>query len=714
MQQPEMTWNGSAWVPASMASSAFAATTAGYSQYTTSTYPQQQQQQQQQAPPAPQNLVQTYTQYYHEYTRLMRQEQTSQEQQQQQHHHHQQQQQPAHLKTQAQEKAAWYKYQADQSSRAAHHFHANPGTTAFPFGELPPPPPPLSLQHQQQLAVATAVAVAPAPPQNHYQQQQQNYQHQHQQQNYQHQSATTPAVKVNAPTAPSSLQRFVDRCLAQCSASMPQEKTAMVQQVEQRMAAALKEGSFHSINWDTVPLLPVTGRAATAVTESATAAATATGGDYYGPSSTTAQGATTASYYGSGKASTNSYYGAAASGTPNAYYGAASTKNSSSYYGPAAAASSTLSSFTHHSFHQQQQSPLITGNSKSKKRKHAPAERKNSGFKASNSALEDRAKRFAGLGGLADTVRTPSKSVGNDFAKYMGKETIGGSNKPLTQDDYEQMTVKGTCQVLEKEYLRLTAPPRAERVRSRAILQEHLTNLKEEQQRMDSRREYLWFCSQLKAVRQDCRVQRIVNAFTVDVYETHARMALEEGDLNEFNQCQTQLKELYELLRDSPEAVANRNEFVAYRLVYFVFLTCNNQGGGSSSADLFHLMLALTPEQKQDVAIRHALQIRVAVADWDYHLFFGLYKDSPNLGLHLMDRIVPHMRKMGLQVMARAYRPAVEAAFVLQELGLTLNEEFGRTWLVSCGCVLSEDGSQIQTKDSVIHESDLEEKQSLI
>jgi hypothetical protein len=42
------------------------------------------------------------------------------------------------------------------------------------------------------------------------------------------------------------------------------------------------------------------------------------------------------------------------------------------------------------------------------------------------------------------------------------------------------------------------------------------------------------------------------------------------------------------------------------------------------------------------------------------------------------------------------------------------NLEFGRIWLVSCGCVLSEDGSQFLTKDSVVHESDLEEKQSLI
>lgn len=354
-----------------------------------------------------------------------------------------------------------------------------------------------------------------------------------------------------------------------------------------------------------------------------------------------------------------------------------------------------------------------------------------SGFDANHTTLSERACRFKGKGGIHDATSTTS-TVQN-FEKYMGKTTIGGSKKHLDENDYERMTVKGTCQTLEKNYFRLTAPPCPSLVRPQPILEQHLSNLKHSYYHCgkvhDGRlRDYIWYCSQFKALRQDLTVQRLTNGFSVDVYETHARVALEEDDINEYNQSQTQLKELYDLIdaqvaggtggkhkqtkqqqqaeKEKEVALKNRNEFIAYRIIYYVFLSGNRKYEGGSS-DIFKIMLQLTPEQRKDECIQHALLVRAAVADNDYHNFFKLQDTAPNMSDYLMDKIVPSVRRDALQRICRAYRPSVSAQFVLKELGFDVQNkeeaEGGKVWMESCGCVF--EGGLFMTKNTVPKEA---------
>jgi Nuclear protein export factor len=364
------------------------------------------------------------------------------------------------------------------------------------------------------------------------------------------------------------------------------------------------------------------------------------------------------------------------------------------------------------------------------------------GFDTSATKLASRANRFSGRGGLTTAT---SNDLHQEYArgvdKYMGKSVISGGGgimssssssssnrnvgeaKKLQQKDYEKMTVKGTCQTLEKEFLRLTAPPRAELVRPQPVLEQHLKNILRLRKnikngkniRSGDEKDYNWFCSQLKAIRQDMTVQRIFNAFAVKVYESHARIALEEGDVNEYNQSQTQLKELYELLSHKKKlaegesnGLKNQNEFIAYRIIYHVFLTGNKKYEGGSS-DLFKIMLHLTSEQKCDPLIIHALKVRVAVADNDYHAFFRLRNECANHGIYLLDKIVPQIRSAALKCAMKAYRPSVATDFILSQLGFALDHKRQRReaigWLKSCGCKLIDDQSTIVAKESILDET---------
>lgn len=145
-------------------------------------------------------------------------------------------------------------------------------------------------------------------------------------------------------------------------------------------------------------------------------------------------------------------------------------------------------------------------------------------------------------------------------------------------DTAKHERVVGTSTALEKPYLRLTTFPKSQDVRPLAVLIKSLAHIKSQFIKTE---DFDWANEQLKSVRQDITVQGIRNKFVLEVYETHARINLEHGDLQEFNQCQTMIRHLTSntaenltkgkeeedlcLLQQSEEAA---DEFQAYGVLY--------------------------------------------------------------------------------------------------------------------------------------------------
>jgi len=184
-------------------------------------------------------------------------------------------------------------------------------------------------------------------------------------------------------------------------------------------------------------------------------------------------------------------------------------------------------------------------------------------------------------------------------------------------------------------------------------------------------------------------IQHIKNDFTLKVYETHARIALERHDLDQFNQCQTQLVLLY-----ADGFKGKENEFLAYRIIYL------------SLQNIKYDIVDLLKEVKNKTGLRnvpeikHAMNLRKALNESNFFEFFKLYKLAPNMGSLLIEPFLNKYRMKALQVISVGYFTETSLDFVLEKLAFT-NREICVKFMEENKITLTEDKTKIKCKESL-------------
>ncbi|CAI8045489.1 Leukocyte receptor cluster member 8 homolog [Geodia barretti] len=188
---------------------------------------------------------------------------------------------------------------------------------------------------------------------------------------------------------------------------------------------------------------------------------------------------------------------------------------------------------THSDFHNsgsyQPVTPTVGGGGRGKKKK-AGLKRKRGGrmffidktgegvSEVEQQRLDKRALRFA------DGNKSYKKKL--SVAGLVAAATTGSREEGDL--NWEEFAIEGMSQSLEKPYLRLTSAPDPSAVRPLSVLRLSLAHVLG---KWEARGDYRYTCEQFKSIRQDLTIQGIRSEFAVEVYESHARIALENVSL---------------------------------------------------------------------------------------------------------------------------------------------------------------------------------------
>lgn len=192
-----------------------------------------------------------------------------------------------------------------------------------------------------------------------------------------------------------------------------------------------------------------------------------------------------------------------------------------------------------------------------------------------------------------------------------------------------------------------------------------------------------------------------------------------QGDHEEFNQCQSQLRSLYreielncsqqldgsvtqvtkshvvDPLKATREALKNQQEFKAYYILYNIF--------SENTSELQAVIRGLSKDEMKHDLISHSLKVRNAWSLGNYYLMFKLFKESPvdSLSSCIMKWFLPRERKVALRKIFKAYRPTVPLEFIQRSLVFDSSEDC-MNFMLQFTIVLSDDNQTVDCKSSQV------------
>ncbi|KYQ96728.1 SAC3/GANP family protein [Tieghemostelium lacteum] len=251
--------------------------------------------------------------------------------------------------------------------------------------------------------------------------------------------------------------------------------------------------------------------------------------------------------------------------------------------------------------------------------------------------------------------KNKNKNINNSTPKVIPIQSFDIDNVEDGQ------TIVGTCKTFEKNYERLTSAPKPELVRSLVTLETWFPKLLN---KYENTKNYDYTINQLKSIRQDLIVQNIRSEFALNVYENNAKISLENQDFNEFSQCISQIKLLYEKYPLS----SNQIEFIQFDLLFNLIF---------NEFDLFLLLKNLNVTLLENEMVKETMEIIKSTFTQNFHRFSNYYKNCNNkYSKIILERILKDkFRDQTLNTMIKSYKPSIEYSLLEKELSFSQRDD---------------------------------------